>query len=523
MPTPALASQQGRRHNGGPFFWLRFGNMSEARDLHDLSLLLRCQTPLVVLETREELRAVELLRQALKQQPKPFFTWSVVSGLARQDLSLDSQNAPDASEPRRLLEHIRSSRHPGLYVLFDFHPYLEDPALIRLIKEIALAHEQQPRTLIFVSHQLDLPGELKRLSAKLELSLPSSDEIRAMIAEEARRYSEQHSQQRVRTDREVLDKLTRLLSGLTHNDVRRLARNVIYDDGAISEDELPEINRAKFELLDMQGVVSFEYETAKFADVGGLRVFKRWLTERQVFFSGTPPQGLEAPKGVLLVGVQGGGKSLAAKASAGLLGLPLLRVDFGALYNKYHGETERNLREALKLAEAVAPCVLWFDEMEKGLASDDNDGGTSRRVLGSLLTWLAERRSPIFVVATANAIEQLPPELIRKGRFDEIFFVDLPDAAIREDIFRIHLRKRAVDVAAFDLPALAAVSEGFSGAEIEQAVVAGLYRAHAAQQPLQQQELLEALTTTQPLSVVMAEHIAALREWAQGRTVRADA
>lgn len=496
--------------------------MSEVRDLHDLSLLLRCQTPLVVLETREELRAVELLRQALKKQPKPFFTWSVVSGLSRQDLSLDSQNAADANDPRRLLEHIRSSRHPGCYVLFDFHPYLEDPALIRLIKEIALSHEQTSRTLIFVSHQLELPAELKRLAAKLELSLPSSTEIREMITDEARRYAEQHNQQKVRSDREVLDKLTRLLSGLTHNDVRRLVRNVIYDDGAISEDELPEINRAKFELLDMQGVVSFEYETAKFADVGGLRQFKRWLSDREVFFRAEPPKGLEPPKGVLLVGVQGGGKSLAAKASAGLLGLPLLRVDFGALYNKYHGETERNLREALKLAEAVAPCVLWFDEMEKGLASDDNDGGTSRRVLGSLLTWLAERRSPIFVVATANAIEELPPELIRKGRFDEIFFVDLPDADIRQEIFAIHLRKREVAVSGFDLPTLAAASAGFSGAEIEQAVVAGLYRAHAGGQALAQAGLLEALTTTQPLSVVMAEHIAALRQWAEGRTVSAD-
>lgn len=496
--------------------------MSESRDLHDLSLLLRCQTPLLVLETREETRAVELLRHALKSQPKPFFTWSVVTGLSRQDLSLDSQNHGDLNEPRKLLEHIRSSRHPGLYVLFDFHPYLDDPALIRLIKEIALGHDQLARTLVLVSHQLDLPGELKRLSARLELSLPSSEEIRAMIADEARRYAEQHSQQKVRTDRDVLEKLTRLLSGLTHNDVRRLVRNVIYDDGAISEDELPEINRAKFELLDMQGVVSFEYETAKFGDVGGLRQFKRWLNEREVFFRGEPPKGLEPPKGVLLVGVQGGGKSLAAKASAGLLGLPLLRVDFGALYNKYHGETERNLREALKLAEAVAPCVLWFDEMEKGLASDDNDGGTSRRVLGSLLTWLAERCSPIFVVATANAIEELPPELIRKGRFDEIFFVDLPTPEIRQEIFAIHLRKRGVAVSDFELPVLAAASDGFSGAEIEQAVVAGLYRAHAAGVSLQQAGMLEALTTTQPLSVVMAEHIAALREWAQGRTVNAD-
>ncbi len=506
------------------FFLVSAGGsaVTESRDLQDLRLLLRCRTPIIVLETREEQRAVDLLKVVLKSQPTPFFTWSVVSGLARQDLSFEPEAGKDLGNPRRLLEHIRSSKHPGCYVLFDFHPYLEEPEQIRLLKEIALGHEQQPRTLVLVSHQMSLPAELQRLAARVELSLPSSDEIRALIVEEARSYAEQHSQQKVRSDRDVLDRLTRLLSGLSHQDVRRLVRNIIYDDGAIDEADLPEINRAKFELLDLQGAVSFEYETAKFADVGGLRQFKRWLTERQAFFLGTPVPGLEPPKGVLLVGVQGGGKSLAAKASAGLLGLPLLRIDVGALYNKYHGETERNLREAMKLAEAVAPCVLWFDEMEKGLAAGDEDGGTSRRVLGTLLTWLAERRHPIFVVATANAIDELPPELIRKGRFDEIFFVDLPDEGIRAEIFRIHLSKRSVDPAGFDLSALAAASDGFSGAEIEQAVVAGLYRAHAARGQLNQAALLEVLASTQPLSVVMSEQIDALRAWSQGRTVNAD-
>lgn len=495
--------------------------MTEAQDLHDISLLLRCESPLIVLETREEQRALGLLRQAIRNQPKALYSWSVVSGLTRQDLSLQTMDTGDTTEPRRVLEHIRSSKTPGIYVLFDFHPYFDEPALIRLVKEIVLSHERVPRTLVFVSHAFDVPAELKRLAAKIEMRLPSSEEVRTLIIEEAQRYSQTHNQ-KVRSDKAVLDKLTRLLTGLSQNDVRRLVRNVIYDDGAITESELPEINRAKFDLLDMQGAVSFEYETAKFAEVGGLRIFKRWLTERSSFFSGAAPAGLEAPKGVLLVGVQGGGKSLAAKATAGLLGLPLLRIDIGALYNKYHGETERNLREALKLAEAVAPAVLWFDEIEKGMASDDNDGGTSRRVLGHLLTWLAEKKVGVFVVATANAIDDLPPELIRKGRFDEIFFVDLPETGIRSDIFAIHLRKREIPAEAFDLTALADASAGFSGAEIEQAVVSALYRAHADGQPLQQSMLLDAIQGTQPLSVVMAEHISTLREWAQRRTVFAD-
>ena len=232
-------------------------------------------------------------------------------------------------------------------------------------------------------------------------------------------------------------------------------------------------------------------------------------------------EAADLPRGVLLVGVQGGGKSLAAKAVAGLWGLPLLRLDFACLYNKFFGETERNLREALKLAEQMAPCVLWIDEIEKGLASGDHDGGVSQRVLGTLLTWMAERKAPVFMVATANVISRLPPELVRKGRFDELFFVDLPDAEVRADIFRIHLARRELDVAGFDLSQLAAACDGFSGAEIEQAVVSALYAAQAQQQTVNQALLLQSIQSTAPLSVVMAEDLAALRAWADGRTVNA--
>jgi SpoVK/Ycf46/Vps4 family AAA+-type ATPase len=230
----------------------------------------------------------------------------------------------------------------------------------------------------------------------------------------------------------------------------------------------------------------------------------------------------DMPKGVLLLGAQGSGKSLAAKAVAGLWGLPLLRLDFAALYNKFFGETERNLREALALAERMAPCVLWMDEVEKGLATGEMDGGVSQRILGTLLTWMAERKEPVFVVATANVIKRLPPELLRKGRFDEVFFVDLPGLRVREDIFRIHLQRRELEVSAFDLQELAMLTDGFSGAEIEQAVVSALYTAQARQQDVGQVLLVEMLQRTVPLSVLMAEDLAALRNWAASRTVAAD-
>ncbi len=227
----------------------------------------------------------------------------------------------------------------------------------------------------------------------------------------------------------------RNLRGLSVEDARKLARGAIIHDGAITEEDLPEVNKAKFALMEMDGVLSYEYDTDSFANVGGLQGLKDWLGKREGAFHDSPVQGIDSPRGVMLVGVQGGGKSLAAKSVAGLWGLPLLRLDMGAIYNKFFGESERNVREALAMAETMSPCVLWIDEIEKGIAVGDNDGGTSRRVLGTLLTWMAENRSKVFMVATANDIERLPPELIRKGRLDEIFFVDLPSCEVREDIF----------------------------------------------------------------------------------------
>jgi len=280
--------------------------------------------------------------------------------------------------------------------------------------------------------------------------------------------------------------------------------------------------KAKYELLNTDGVLAFEYETANFADVGGLTRLKSWLEQRRAVFHGESPKGMDTPKGTLLLGVQGCGKSLAAKAVAGIWNVPLLRLDFGSLYNKYHGESERNLREALKTAEIMAPCVLWMDEIEKGIAVGDNDGGTSRRMLGTLLTWMAEKKAPVFIVATANDIERLPPELVRKGRFDEIFFVDLPKPDARTTILEVHLTKRGIEPSDIDLELLVAASEGFSGAELEQAIVAGLYSAHALKLELNTQHLLNEIKQTKPLSVVMAEKIGELRAWAADRTVPSD-
>ena len=492
---------------------------------HDLELILKSKTPLVVIETRDESGMLDMLRQISLSRAKdtyvPLYRWSITDGLQRLDISLEPQlhNA----RPTDVLRHIRAVSKPGLYVLLDFHPYLEDPVHVRLLKDICLRFPEVARQLVLVSHSVVLPDDLRAYSARFEMALPTEKEREIIVRRAASRWQAENPGTKVAVDPKAFRLLIQNLAGLTDADTERLARNAIQQDGAITTSDLPAVMQAKYQLLNTGGILRYEYDTARFSDVGGLQKLKRWLRQRKPAFlaeAGAPH--LDAPKGVLLIGVQGCGKSLAAKAGAGVFGVPLLRLDFGALYNKYHGETERNLRETLKTADVMTPCVLWIDEIEKGLAGRDSETGTSQRILATFLTWLAEKKNRVFVVATANDISALPPELVRKGRFDEIFFVDLPARDIRAEIIRIHLANREQVPEQFDVSLLAEASDGFSGAEIEQAIVSALYEAHAQQARLATQHILEAIEGTRPLSVVMAEDIAALRHWASGRTVSCD-
>ena len=488
-------------------------------DVRDLHLVLDARVKLIVLESWDELRVLQTLTQLAIQRATPFFVWSITKGL--HGLNFADGADEETSEPVEALKKILRAQAAGLYVFCDLHPFLEDnPLLVRLLKEIAMQTDINRPSLILVSHQLNLPVELQRYSARLSLALPSEEELLGIVREEAVRWSKLNRGVRVKTDQNTLNQVVINLQGMNHSDARMLARRLICDDGAITQEDVPELNKAKFQLLNLDGILTYEADVARFAEVGGLANLKRWLEYRKQAF--LQPQGGDVPKGLLLVGVQGGGKSLAAKAVAGLWGLPLLRLDFGSLYNKFFGETERNLREALRMAEQMSPCVLWMDEIEKGLSSSDHDGGVSQRVLGTLLTWMAERSHPIFTVATANAIHRLPPELVRKGRFDEIFFVDLPSSQTRQEIFAIHLKKRELKLERFDLNELAGVSEGFSGSEIEQAIVSALYTSRARQLELNQTILLEEIHKTAPLSVVMDKDLERLRMWAQERTVQAE-
>ncbi len=495
-------------------------------ELQDLTALIRANTPLIVIETQEEARIVALFRQALMQVWRALYRWSITEGLRRIDLDREDEPSgpPDASA---VLQAIKQADQRGIYLLLDVVPYLGYASHQRLLRDIVERRHCQPHVLVLIGARIELPAELEALAARFNPRLPDANALLKMVQEEAAGYAREFGGRRVEVDGEAVKQVVRNLQGLSLIDARRIARQLIYADGALNAADLPQLAKLKFELLNRSGHLHYEYDATRFADVAGARRLKRWIEQRRAVFAGAAPPGLDPPKGVLLLGVQGCGKSMLAKATAAGFGVPLLRLDFGSLYDKYHGETEKNLRGALAAAEQLAPCVLWIDEIEKGLASGGEDGGVSRRVLGYLLTWMAERGDTagsggVFIVATANQVHELPAELLRKGRFDEIFFVDLPDADTRVELLRLHLARRKLREDDFALPALAAAANGFSGAEIEQAIVSGLYAAHAESRPLDTELLMQELRGTRPLSVVMAEQVQALREWARERTVPAD-
>ena len=493
-------------------------------ELQDLAALIRANTPLIVIETQDEARIVELFRQALSQVWRALYRWSITEGLRRIDMDREdeAEGPPDASAA---LQAMKQAEQRGIYLLLDFHPYLGYASSQRQLRDIIQRRHCQPHVVVLVGAKVELSPELEAVAVRFSPRLPDANALLKMVREEATDYAKENGGRRVEADGEAVQQIVRNLQGLSLPDARRIARQLIYADGALSAADLPQLSKLKFELLNRSGHLHYEYDTARFNEVAGAKRLKRWIAQRrEVFVTGKAPPGLDAPKGMLLLGVQGCGKSMLAKATAGGFGVPLLRLDFGTLYDKYHGETEKNLRGALAAAEQLAPCVLWIDEIEKGLASSGSgeDGGVSRRVLGYLLTWMAERKGAVFIVATANQVHDLPAELLRKGRFDEIFFVDLPDADARTEVLNVHLARRKLDAANFDLVALTAASDGFSGAEIEQAIVSALYTAHAETKPVDTDMLLHEIRNTRPLSVVMAEQVNALRAWASERTVPAD-
>ncbi|GAB4557471.1 MAG: AAA family ATPase [Rhizobacter sp.] len=495
--------------------------------------LLATRTPVLVIETHEEPRVLALFAEVAKRTDREVWSWSVSRGLrVAHGLKLSlldfgkkedgSSNANDTKELPQALAQIERLDAAAIVLLLDVHPYLSNPVITRAMKELALKCEKEGRQLVLVGHDLDLPNELSPFSSRFEVEPMTLERVQKVFTAEMGRLRGQSGRD-VSGCRDTLQSLLRHMVGLPEASVRHMVRLAL-SDGQITAADLATVLSAKNESLGVAELLVFEQRLPSMNDVAGMVALKKWLAARRVPFLQPDTSGLPPPRGMLLLGVQGAGKSLAAKAIASSWQLPLFRMDFGALFDKFQGESERKLREALRVADAMQPCVLWMDEIEKGLASGSGDGdtGAGKRMLGTLLTWMAERRSSVFMVATANDIESLPPELMRKGRFDEIFFVDLPDRTVREAIFRIHLGRHKVGFNEVALQALVERSEGYSGAEIEAAVVASRYEAHAANTQADATHVGAELRRTKPLSVTRSEAVQALRAWAAGRTVSAD-
>ncbi len=488
---------------------------------NDLEVLIDSQYPVICIETHEEVRAEETLDRLCRRMQLPFFHWAATSGLIRSGEAQPVYNTGTAMEA---LNFIASSSLDAVYLLKDLHRFLEDPLLVRKLRDICRCFRQKRKSLVLTAPSFSVPPELENEVVFFDLALPTVDELKEMV----RRVVLDISSRRkiaVNMDPETGRMLVQNLKGLTLNEAERLLTRAILHDGRLSGEDLPRILEAKKQKISQTGLLEFFPGGETFDGIGGLKNLKQWLSIRKGAFSEEARQfGIDPPRGVLLLGIQGCGKSFTAKAIAREWRLPLLRLDTGALYSKFIGDTEANVREAIRLAESLAPAILWIDEIEKAFTppgASDADGGVSSRLLGSFLSWFQEKKAPVFVVATANNISTLPPELLRKGRFDEIFFLDLPGNRERAEIFRLHLQQRKRDASTFDLDTLAAAADGFSGAEIEQGIVSALYSAFSSSKPLTTEVIVHELENTRPLSQVMKEQIDQMRQWANGRTVSA--
>ena len=485
--------------------------------------LLHARHPAILIQTDEEQHACKVVREAAHRLNRRLMQWSAVKGayegFAVASAKKDSENAAAA-----LYHFTQEARDNTLVVLYDIISHLDDPRTLRAFRELAHRMKEEGGSVVLIDHDNDPPNVVLDESTPFELGLPSQAEIEAIL-KKTLRQANRESELDVEITRSQLAMIVKNLSGLNRRHCEQLVIDAIAIDRRFDAEDLNHILAQKRQLLHQDGVLEYVESPVSLDEIGGLVHLKLWLAHRKDSFSEEAREfGLSSPRGVLMLGVQGAGKSLCAKAIATAWQRPLLRLDPGTLYDRYVGESEKRLRQALHQAGLMAPLVLWIDEIEKGFASAasrSNDGGLSQRMFGTLLTWMQEHDSPVFLVATANDIEALPPELLRKGRFDEIFFVDLPSEDVRKMIFRIHLEKRDRDAANFDLEALANAAEGFSGAEIEQAVVAGLHHAFADRSELSTQMLLKTIEQSPPLSVTMSEKIANLRAWAEGRCVPA--
>jgi ATP-dependent 26S proteasome regulatory subunit len=489
--------------------------------VRDLDTLIRARYPLIYLVSWEEQRVEAILESLAQKHGKALMAWSATKGLHR----VGGRSTPSDESTRDPLQAIQQTAklsEPSLVVFKDFHPYLNDPLTVRAVRELAQALKSTYTTALFLSPTLNIPLELEKEVSVVDVPLPTFRDL-AQLLREIVAVLRQSKRATVTLTREQAEQMVKAAQGLTLTEAENAFAKAVAADEVLSGEDVALILEEKRQVIRKSGLLEYFPADEPLENVGGLTLLKEWLDHRSRAFSESARKfGIPEPKGILLLGVQGCGKSLTAKAVAAHWKLPLLRLDLGRIFSGLVGSSEENLRKAIRVAEGVAPVVLWIDELEKGLAGSSSsgatDGGVTARVFGALLTWLQEKTAPVFVVATANRIDALPPELLRKGRFDEIFFVDLPGTTERKEIWAIHLRRRGRDPHQFNLDSLAALTDGFSGAELEQALIAALHYAFRDQRELQQADLEKAAQETWPLSVTMKEEIQRLREWARQRT-----
>ena len=555
--------------------------------LNRLKVLINSSTPIVVMETSEEMRAVNIVRTACSELNMATFEWSIADGLVRSGSNAPAEvhkaiptpltqpggwtkvNAgsvaqphsvlspgggeadrltravmssmgPEASgatpggaiyntrEPVQALANMESMTVEAVFILKDFHRHMDDPIVVRRLRDVGQKFSANRRTVILTAPELTVPPELTTLVEYFDLPLPDRNRLHDIIKDTFTRLSKTYTL-KLQLDSAGVDAMSANLRGLTEEEAERAISQALVTRYALCPETITDVLDAKKQLLRHSGMLEFVESSDNLSGVGGLENLKHWLAQRRGAWEDSARAfGLEPPRGMIILGVQGCGKSLCARAVAGEWKLPLVKFDTSAVYDKYIGETEKRIRKVFQVAEGLAPCVLWIDELEKVFAgsgpdSASADAGVSSRLLASFLSWMQDRKSPVFVAATCNNVTVLPPELIRKGRFDELFFVDLPNQAERKQIFSIQLTKRKRNPADFDLENIATAAKGYSGAEIDAAVQGAMYAAFSEKKEVSTQHVLNALAQTVPLSRTRAEEIAALREWARTRAVPATA
>ncbi|MEI7633162.1 MAG: AAA family ATPase [bacterium] len=507
----------------------RFPGASTGPVAREIELLVRARYPLLYIVTWEEERVLGELSRVAADLGKTIYDWTIVQGLARYRPAVKAplEGRKGSKDPVLALREALTASEPSIFAFRDFHNFMNDSSVKRTLRDLATVLRSTLSTVVLLSPVLKIPDELEKDLTIVDFPLPDRTQFEALLRQISADIA-QNPALAIDMSESSRDAMINAAIGLTFNEAENVFAKTLVSAQKLGAEEAPLIYAEKKQIIRKSGLLEYIETNDNLAAVGGLERLKEWIARRRVAMEPAARDfGLPPPRGLLLVGVQGCGKSLAAKAIANELRYPLLRMDIGRLFSKMVGETEFNIRRAIMTAEAVAPVVLWVDEIEKGLSgvksSASSDAGTTSRVFGTIITWLQEKISPVFVIATANEIEELPPEILRKGRFDEIFFVDLPSHEERTEIFAIHLRKRKRNPDQFDLDALAAASENYSGAEIEQSIIEALYMVFGSKPGIETSDIIAALAGQVPLSRTMSNSILARRLWGIGRAVSASA